>query len=77
MIMDIEYPDYCYCSSNGECRHCVGLCEMIELGELQMLLEDKQSSLEVEVDLFGSHTQMAHDLRDGIISLQKEMEERK
>jgi hypothetical protein len=50
---------------------------MIELGELQMLLEDKQSALEVEVDLFGSHTQMAHDLREGIISLQKEMEERK
>ena len=25
-----EYPDYCYCSSNGECRHCLALLETLE-----------------------------------------------
>jgi len=26
----MEYPDYCYCSSNGECRHCLALLETLE-----------------------------------------------
>jgi hypothetical protein len=25
-----EYPDHCYCSSNGECRRCIELWEEIE-----------------------------------------------
>jgi hypothetical protein len=25
-----EMPDHCYCSSNGECRHCLALLETLE-----------------------------------------------
>jgi hypothetical protein len=41
--------------------------------ELEQYLESLKAGLEVEVDLFGSRTQMAHDLRLNILKTEKEL----
>ena len=42
--------------------------------ELEQHLASLKAGLEVEVDLFGSRTQMAYDLRVQILKTEKELE---
>lgn len=42
--------------------------------ELEQHLEELRASLEVEEDLHGSRTRMAHDLRVSIIKTEQEVE---
>lgn len=46
----------------------------MEVSELEMFLEGLKADLEVEVDLHGSRTVMARDLRNLIIKTEKELE---
>lgn len=41
--------------------------------ELEMYLESLKTALDIEVDLHGSRTRMAHDLRVSIIRTEKEI----
>jgi hypothetical protein len=46
----------------------------MEVSELEQLLEELEGSLECEVDLHGSRTVMAYNLRQNIIKIRKELE---